>query len=189
MSSPFRENVRVSTWEEPFLTQKSEPFFFPACIPFSWEEGSYPPKPSLAPGWPSQKVTLLSNTCKIFGVNRRLCRHRWYESMKWLFGFALQSLGGPAVPTPLYVTHCLHFVIFPNVPTLSFLMPPHLWPPSLLVITSLGHFSLCTSQEKLSAFQRNLNQRREVLHTHACRPRPQMNYFIVLSFWKECQDV
>lgn len=104
MSSPFRENVRVSAWEEPFLTQKTEPFFLPACIPFSWGKGSHPSKPSLASGWPSQKVTLLSNTCKIFRVNRRLCGHRWYESMKWLFGLALWSLGGPPYLYP-FMSH------------------------------------------------------------------------------------
>lgn len=188
-SSPFRVSIRVSAWEEPFLTQKTEPVFLPGCILLSWGKGSHPRKPSLIPGWPSQKVTLLSNTWKIFRVNRRLSAG--IDGMKaWngYSGWLSRLLEARHTYTPL--CHTVSISESSLMSQLSHSSRPLIsdhqaffWSLPLLVI------SLCTSQEKPSAFQGNLIQRREGLHTHACWPRPRVNYFIVLSFWKECQDV
>ena len=94
----------------------------------------------------------------------------------------------------LYVTYCLHFFIFPCVSALSFLIYPGLWPPSLLGTLLSPHFIsllLSTSQENApclpKASSSDLSQRREGPQIHAHQPRSQMNYCLVISFWKEFQ--
>lgn len=93
---------------------------------------------------------------------------------------------------PFYVTYYLHLLVFPNVTTLFFLMRPHLWPPSLLAITSPFHFALLSiSQGKAACLPEglllpDLSQWRGAPISH--QPRTHMNYFLVISFWKECQN-
>ena len=63
------------------------------------------------------------------------------------------------------------------------------WSPHYLSTSFL--FPLSISQENAPCFPKglssDLSQRNEGPQIHGCQPRPQMNYCLVTSFWKEFQ--